>query len=207
MKRDNLVFFAAICIFLACGLSLAAQAAPTGSLSNPVVDAILRGGTTRSFIDQPIDAKALEAIVQCGIRAPSAQNAQPWHFCVVTNRGMLEKLRSFAPKGARDPFFGSSTIIVISGRQGWQWSQFDCALACQNMSLAAQSFGLGTHISASANRVFNDAATGPELKKALGIPDTMDVVAVLVVGVPDTRPDAVSSASPRNTTGVTTYVK
>jgi nitroreductase len=192
---------------LFCGLPLIAQSAAAGSPSNAVVDAILRSGTASAFTDQSVDARVLEVIVQCGIRAPSAQNAQPWHFCVLTNRGMLAKLRGFAPQGARDPFFGSSTIIVISGRQGWQYSQFDCALACQNMSLAAQSFGLGTHISASANRVFNDATTGPELKRALGIPDGMDAIAVLVVGVPDTRPDAVSSASPRNSTDVATYVK
>jgi hypothetical protein len=73
------------------------------------------------------------------------------------------------------------------------------------MSLAAQSFGLGTHISASAVMVLNDAKTGPELKKALGIPDNMAAVAMLVIGMPDTKADAVSSASARNSTGVSTY--
>lgn len=207
MNEVSTFAIAFLTLLLACSGPAAAQSAATGSPTNAVVDAILRSGTARAFVDQPVDARVLEAIVQCGIRAPSAQNAQPWHFCAVTNRAMLEKLRSFAPQGARDPFFGSSTIIIISGRRGWQWSQFDCALACQNMSLAAQSFGLGTHISASANRVFNDAATGPGLKKTLGIPDGMDAVAVLVVGVPDTRTDAVASASSRNSAGVVTYVK
>jgi nitroreductase len=210
MKRYPLTFLAAFPLFLACGMSLGAQSAAADSRSNPVVDSILRSGTTRSFSDQPVDSAVLEVIVQCGIRAPSAQNAQPWHFSVVTGREMLGKLKgsmSQGQQGRRDPFFGASTIIVISGKKDWQWSQFDCALACENMSLAAQSFGLGTHISASAVMVFNDPKTGPELKKALGIPDNMVAVAVLVIGVPDTKTDAVSSASARNSTGVSTYVK
>jgi hypothetical protein len=181
MKRYHLTFLTALSLFLACCMSLGTQSAAADSRSNAVVDSILRSGTTRSFTDQPVDSAVLEQIVQCGIRAPSAQNAQPWHFSVVTNKEVLEKLKGSSTQGSRggrDPFFGSSTIIVISGKKDWQWSQFDCALACENMSLAAQSFGLGTHISASAVLVLNDPKT-----------------------------DAVPSASARNSTGVTTYVK
>jgi nitroreductase len=189
MKRYVVIGLAAILALAA--VQIGAQSGAPRGRSNPAVDSILQSGTARTFTDRAIDDATLELIAQCGIRAPSAMNSQPWHFSVVTNKAMLAKLkeamaappapqqgaagagarpqgsgtqestaqqpsRAPAPQGRRDPFFGSSTIIIISSARNSQFATFDCALACQNMSLAAQSLGLGAHISTSAVLAFSN---------------------------------------------------
>jgi len=42
----------------------------------------------------PIPASDLEAIVECGLYAPSGSNQQPWHFAVITNRELINKIKN-----------------------------------------------------------------------------------------------------------------
>ncbi|MGO9410282.1 MAG: nitroreductase family protein [Spirochaetia bacterium] len=39
--------------------------------------------STKVFTTSPVDPNDLELILQCGVRAPSARNSQPWHFTVI----------------------------------------------------------------------------------------------------------------------------
>lgn len=42
---------------------------------------------------EPIPAADIEAIVECGLYAPSGSNQQPWHFAVITNRELISKIK------------------------------------------------------------------------------------------------------------------
>ncbi len=97
--------------------------------------------SARNFTTVPVDPKDLELILQCGLRAPSARNSQPWHFTVVKD---LATMREIVP----DALDGNILIIVsgIDERDRAAAIAFDCALATENMYLAAQSLGLGSHI-------------------------------------------------------------
>jgi len=84
-------------------------------------------------------------------------------------------------------------MIVISGLEtGSNTVEFDCALATENMFMAAQALGLGARI--YTGPVNNVNAT---LKESLGIPTGYRVIALLRVGNIDKTVDAVSAASPR----------
>ena len=72
----------------------------------------------------------------------------------------------------------------------------DCALACEAMSLAAQSMGLGTHIVAAPVEALRAKEAAPLLKK-LGLPSDKEPIILLLVGYPAT--DATSKASTRAT--------
>lgn len=216
MKRAIYFLFAVMLaiLFIADAAGQQSSASFSVATSNAIASFVLRSGTAETFTDQAIDEKTIDLILQCGIRAPSARNAQPWHFSVVTSRKMLEKMRNAAATGSsggaqqkRDMFFGSSTVIVISGTRDWASTQLDCGLACENMSLAAQALGLGAHISTSAILIFNNGDQGKELMSQLGIPDDKAPVAVLVIGFPGKQTDATSQASPRNYQDVITYVR
>jgi nitroreductase len=69
---------------------------------------------------------------------------------------------------------------------------FDCALATENMYLAAMSLGLGAHI--YTGPVNNVNAT---LKSSLKIPEGYRVISLLRVGNIDKSIDSVTSASIR----------
>lgn len=90
---------------------------------------------------------------------------------------------------------GNSTIdIIMSGYSAKAFTSvdFDCALATQNMYIAAQSLGLGAHIYGSPAKDINSTK-----KQALGIPDDYRAVTILRIGHIDKNVDATSSASSR----------
>lgn len=49
--------------------------------------------SSRAMSPEPIPREHLEAIVECGLYAPSGSNQQPWHFAVVTNRELINKMK------------------------------------------------------------------------------------------------------------------
>lgn len=60
--------------------------------------------SVRGFLDRPVPREVLGAVVELGLRAPSANNLQPWELLVVTGEP-LERLRerNLADNGAGVP--------------------------------------------------------------------------------------------------------
>lgn len=162
---------------------------------NATIDLLLSGHTGRDFTDEVVADADLEQILKAGAQAPSARNLQPWHFTAVQNAETAKTLVSDSSAG--------TVLIVISGpteAQAGQDVSFDCGLATQNMVVAAQALGLGSHIYGSP------VAAIAEQSEALGIPEGYAPVMALLVGYEGA--DSVSSASTRNDISDTVnYVK
>jgi nitroreductase len=155
--------------------------------SADIVNFISSAYSVKNFTAIPVDPKDLERILHCGVQAPSARNSQPWHFTVVKDLATMKKIIPDATAG--------NVLIVISGldqRDRFAAIAFYCALATENMYLAAQSLGLGSHIYtgpvASLNANYRDL---------VGIPTGYVAVAILKIGSIVQNVDAVSSASRR----------
>jgi len=120
------------------------------------------------------------------MKAPSARNSQNWRFTVIKDNTLVgEILRGPAP---------GNVLIIVSGNDVQQPGMnidFDCALAAQNMYIAAQSLGLGVHIYGSPVANINSK------KETFGIPEGCRAVTVLRIGNIDKSVDAVSAASAR----------
>ena len=92
--------------------------------------------------------------------------------------------------------------IVVSGATTMSTDSFDCGLACDRMSVAAMALGYGVKIASSPAGGINVS-----FKEQLGIPDDMEAIAVLLIGVVDASYDSISSATTRNALDdVVTYV-
>ena len=86
-------------------------------------------------------------------------------------------------------------LIIISGQDLADRAAavaFDCALATENMYLAAQSLGLGSHIYTGPIANLNT-----KYKDSVGIPAGYLGIAILRIGNTAQKADAVSSASLR----------
>ena len=149
------------------------------------VEKIANSYSARTFIEKEVSKNDIETILKCGSKAPSAMNAQPWHFTVVRDETVVMGMLRGAAKGC--------VIIVISGpaeeREGMNVS-FDTALATQNMYLTAQDLGLGARILTGPLRDMDEAG-----KAYFQIPAGLDAIAFLAVG--HVGADAISAASPR----------
>jgi nitroreductase len=155
-------------------------------MTNPTIDTILSRRSIRKFESRPVEEDKIALILKCGQFAPSAQNKQSWHFTVVTNRDVLNRISAenkkilidspeeFFRKMAADPnydsFRGSPMAIIISGEKSDNKAVVDCANAVENMALAAHSLGLGCCYLVSF-RVALEAPENAHLVKELGIPE------------------------------------
>jgi nitroreductase len=153
-----------------------------------VTDIILSGYSAKSFTSDPISDQDLETVLRCGIKAPSGMNRQPWKFIVIRETKTVTSIIKNATPG--------NILIIVAGvepSQPGRTPDFDCALAMENMYIAAQALGLGSHIYVSSIGDINSTR-----RQELGIPDGYIAVAILRIGHVDRNVDATSSASPRN---------
>ena len=60
-----------------------------------MINAIYERRSIRKFQDKPISEEDIIDILQCGIKAPSSKNRQPWKYIVVQGKAKEEMLRAF----------------------------------------------------------------------------------------------------------------
>ena len=152
---------------------------------NPVTDLLLSAWSPRNFTEVPVTDQQIDMILQCGIKAPSSRNGQPWHFTVLKNDVLMNEIISNITPG--------NVIIVISGKESSSGStpDFDCGLTTQNMFVAASSMGLGARIYGGP------IAAAKSKREALQVPEGFTPVIMLRVGNIEKGPDAASGASAR----------
>lgn len=164
---------------------------------NETIASILARRSIRSFKSDPVEKEKISAILECGLYAPSGMNRQPWHFTVVTDRALLDRISAENRKimlqseneqvrlRAQDPGFdnfrGAPMAVIVSGEKGAIFAPADCANAVENMAIAAHSLGLGSCYLAS----FKPALERPEgrfLLEELGIPQDFEPLYALSLG-------------------------
>jgi nitroreductase len=60
-----------------------------------------RRRTVRAYADRPVDLKVIEDCLRAAGTAPSGANLQPWHFVVVTDPELKQRIREGAEKEER----------------------------------------------------------------------------------------------------------
>jgi len=184
---------------------------------NETIDNILNRKSIRAYTDQPVSKSDLDLILQCGVRAATAMNRQPWHFTVIENREFLNRIsaknkeiftasadehrRKMAAGSKFDSFWGTPMCIVVSGANNEPNTIADCANAVENMAIAATSLELGSCYLASF-KVSLIQPGGESLRAELGIPDGYIPHYALSIGHPAEDPQL----KPRNM-DVVNYVK
>lgn len=169
------------------------QTVPDESISEsaytPVIENIMTRTSIRQFTDQPIGRDTLEVLVKAGMAAPSARNAQPWAFVVVTEKEMLDSLN------ANHPYANLKTAtaaIIVCGDLGnalegvgqEYWVQ-DCSAATENILLAAHSFGLG----AVWCGVYPVEERIEPVKRILALPENVVPLNIITMGHPAENPE------------------
>ena len=142
-----------------------------------LLNVIFNRASVRRYTSEPVSEEVLKNILEAGRRAPSATNAQPWHFIVVTDQKIKEALSKRRWTG----FVKDAAFVVIGcGEKQSRWSRVDVTIALQNMVLAAEAQGLGS--------CWIGDFSQSELKEILGIPDNLKVIALVSFGYPAEKP-------------------
>lgn len=168
-------------------------------------DVVTSQRATRELLPDPVPDALIERILEAGTHAPSAMNGQPWHFVVVQDVALRQKIadgaraawvgfaRDFS-SGRQDPGFQAvdrwamgglaqaPVIIVLCGdTQRLPLDQMGSSIfpAAQNILLAANALGLGSLMS-------NLPLFAPDgaFAKILDLPEHIVPLATLPIGYP-----------------------
>lgn len=152
---------------------------------NIIYDNIINRVSVRNYTDQPIEPEKIDMLLHAAMAAPSACNKQPWHFVVISNRNLLDRIPSFSPYAGCVK--KAQLAIVVCGDmsnalEGWEqefWIQ-DCSAATENLLLMAQGLGLGAVWTALYPA--EDRYQG--MQKLLGLPSHIIPLNTIVIGYP-----------------------
>jgi len=152
-----------------------------------VLEAIHARRSVRSFRDADVPDETLETLLRAAMAAPTAGNQQPWRFVVV--RDAETRARLGAAGVYKTPAANAPVDIVVLGEPGsgpldGHWWALDCALAVENLMIAAVPLGLGTVWLAG----WPNAEWAGNYAEAIGAPDGVVPLAVIAVGVPEKVP-------------------
>ncbi|MDH3944284.1 MAG: nitroreductase family protein [Anaerolineae bacterium] len=151
-----------------------------------VNEAIRSKRAVRTFIDEPLTAGAIDAILNAGRLAQSAKNTQPWQFIVVQEKGALEemsKLGHFAGHIAN----AAMAVAILAPPPSDRFSiLFDAGQAAAYMQLAAWELGIGSCLAT----IYQPE----EARSLLGFPENLHVHIAISFGVP--HPDEIKPRPP-----------
>jgi nitroreductase len=147
------------------------------------LEAIKERRSIRQFTDEPIGKDALEKLLDAARWAPTASNQQRWRFVVVTSPTVKELIKNFSP----GIFAVPAAFIVIcvektpdAGTQAEVTYLADCAIAAQNIMLAAYEMGIGSCLALAYSKV--------AVKEILNLPENVEVLLVVTLGYPAESP-------------------
>jgi nitroreductase len=127
----------------------------------------------RNYQDQPLPPQLMRRIVEAGRLTASGMNGQPWHFIVVENPETLRQLGRLARTG---PYIAGAAAAVVVAIEKTKFAVSDASRAIQSMILTAWSEGVGSNWAGFLGLT--------EVKSLLGIPEDLDLLAILPFGYP-----------------------
>ena len=154
-----------------------------------MLELILNRQSDRKYSDKAIEKEKLDRIMEAGRMAPSACNAQPWKFIVVTDPELLKKcaeaasakllgMNSFVVQAPAQviivrekPNFSSKVGATIKNKD---YSLIDIGIAAENICLQAKAEGIGSCIIGWFDEKM--------LRKILGIPVSKRVELIITLG-------------------------
>lgn len=170
-----------------------------------IFETIMHRRSIRRFEPKQIEETALQQILQAGLYAPCAGGRQGMIFAVCQDKKVNERLgkikransnprmataTSFVsreqPSIADDPkltnaFYDAPTVITLFAPKNFLFSVDDCAVAAENMMLAADALGIGSCYIGQGWPAFA-APYGQEILRQWNIPADHYAVMQLLLG-------------------------
>jgi nitroreductase len=127
----------------------------------------------RQFQEKPLSRETIQRILEAGRLTGSSMNRQPWHFIVIQDREMLGKLGILATTG---PYTAQAAMAIVVVVEKTGSASSDASRAIQSMLITAWGEGVGSNWVGSPSL--------SEAKLLLGIPEELEVYALLPFGYP-----------------------
>jgi len=148
------------------------------------MEAILSRRSIRKYRSEPVPREVIDELLIAAMSAPSAGNEQPWHFVVIDDREVLNKIPQFHPDSERS--LSPPVAILVCGNlneerfKGMGFWVLDCSASTINLLTAVHAKGLG----AVWSPVYPDEERITDIRKLLGIPEHVVPFSLIPIGYP-----------------------
>ena len=149
-----------------------------------LLEIIKRRKSIRGYLNKEVEKEKLDYVLEAFRLAPSARNLQPWKVIVVDDKTLIDKL---VVACKNQTFISEAPIVLVAcaiekeayGTMGGYLNSYpvDIGIAFEHLILAATEQGLGT--------CWIGAFYENEVKKVLGVPEDVRVVALTPLGYPN----------------------
>ena len=139
-----------------------------------VYEAVRTVLAVRDFQSEPVQDSLVKRIVEAARMTASSMNGQPWYFVIVQDHDTLSQLGSLVSSGRYSAQAAFAVVVAIDNTSPFGVS--DASRAIQSMVLTAWSEGVGSNWTGWVGMT--------QVAALLGVPDSMDVIAVVPFGYP-----------------------
>lgn len=143
-----------------------------------VMRAIKNRRSIRRFNQATVERKKIEMLLEAARWAPSAGNAQPWEFVIITDGDTIQRLKTVMTGIMGNIKEGPVLLLIcINKKKETVWTRYDIGCALQNILLCAHCTGLG----ACAIGGFDESMIG----RLLDLPEHLEPSLFITVGYPE----------------------
>ena len=141
--------------------------------------------SVRHFTEQKVEPEKIDKILEAALKSPSSKNTRPWHFYVVEDKTLIEKLSQSKPMGGRFLKAAPLAIVVAADTTKTDMTVEDSSIASTMIQLAADALGLGScwiQIRGRYHDEQNTSMAEDYIKQLLNIEDKMQVLNIIAIG-------------------------
>ncbi len=148
-------------------------------------DLVQKRRSVRKFTEQEIKAEDLQTILRAALMSPTSKGTRAWHFVVVDDPALLEKISLCRPMGSQFIAGAKVAVVVLGDREVTDaWCE-DASLAAVTMQYQAADLGLGSCWCQIRNRFMeNGEPSDNVLRFLLRYPENLTAECVIGLGYP-----------------------
>ncbi|MDR2938541.1 MAG: nitroreductase family protein [Prevotellaceae bacterium] len=155
---------------------------------------VQRRQSVRGYTPQLVEKEKIEACLEAARLAPSACNAQPWHFVVVTDAALKNAIADATASRTlnMNHFTKQAPVHIVMVRESKNfnssvgsvlkeknYAMYDIGIAAAHLCLQAADLGLGTCILGWFNE--------KKVRELIGVPRGKRIDLIITLGYPTTN--------------------
>jgi nitroreductase len=132
----------------------------------------------RRFKSDAIPKEKIKMLIEAARWAPSAGNSQPWEFLIITDKAIINNLKTVMTGVMGSMKEGPLLILICTNKKRkTTWTGYDIGCALQNILLSAHSMNLGACAIGGFDELF--------ISQLLDLREDLEPCVFITVGYPE----------------------